>query len=121
MPDNKRHILETPATLEGLALRKDGSATLRFSTQELSDADFVMAKQFYSHFGNLIFSENTVQPQDIPRADAEFEGKTPSQRLRSVIYVFYRQAKDAKKTELSFEDFYRGQLENIIDQYKEKL
>lgn len=114
-------ILTTPATLEGVALRKDGSVTLRFSTQEINDVDIVTVKQFYGHFGNLIFSESALQPQDIPQKDPEFEGKTPSQRLRAVIFVLHSQLKIEGKTQLKFDDFYAGQLENLIEQYKAKL
>lgn len=117
--ENKK--LLTAATLEGVALRKDGSATLRFSTQEINDQDILTVKQFYGHFGTLLFSENEIQPKDIPQSDLEFEGKTPSKRLRNVIFVLWRQMKDGGKTTMGFEDFYSGQMENLITQYKEKL
>lgn len=100
---------------------KDGSATLRFSTQEIVPADLVIIKEFHGHFGKLLFSEDEIQPTDVPKADNDFEGKSPSKRLRNVIFVVWKTRKDAGKTELKFEDFYAGQIENIIEQYKEKL
>ena len=114
-------ILKTPATLEGVSLLKDGSATLRFSTQEIIGEDLVVIKGFHGHFGTLVFSEASLQPADIPKQDPEFEGKSPSQRLRAVIFVLWNHLKENKKTDLKFEDFYSGQLESLITQYKAKL
>lgn len=114
-------ILSSPATLEGVALRKDGSATLRFSTQELAENDLLIVKRFYGSFGQLLFGPNDLQPKDIPQSDPEFEGKTPSQRLRAVIFVLWSQMKEKEATKLKFEEFYGGQLDRLIEQYKEKL
>ena len=119
MEDKK--MLSAAATLDSCSLHKDGSASIRFSTQELKDEDLLTIKRFYGHFGELLFSENPIQPKDIPQHDPEFEGKTPSQRLRGVIFVLHSQLKEKGKTTLKFEDFYQGQLENLISQYKEKL
>jgi len=96
MPKDKK-ILTAAATLDGFSMRKDGSATLRFVTQELVDADMLTVKQFYGHFGQLLFSENSIQPLDIPKQDPDFDGKTPSQRLRAVIFVLWSQLRDSGK------------------------
>lgn len=99
----------------------DGGISLGFHSQEMTAEDKVIVMKKHGKFGYLIFSESELQPQDIPQKDPEFEGKTPSQRLRATIFVLHSQLKQAGKTELKFDEFYAGQLENIINQYKEKL
>lgn len=121
MTKKEKQILTFPATLESFSPRKDGSAGIRYSTQELNEEDWIMVKSFYGKFGRLWFSESEIQPKDIIQDDPEFEGKSPSKRLRNVIFVVWRQRKDEGKTEMPFEQFYSGQLEAIIDQYKSKL
>lgn len=49
--------------------------------------------------------------------DAKEEGKTPSERLRNVIYAVF---KDRNVAEL-FDDYYRREMEDIINVYKRKL
>lgn len=99
----------------------DGGLSIGFHSNELNPEEKVIIMRKHGKFGYLIFSEAELQPQDIPQHDPEFEGKTPSQRLRAVIFVLHSQLKKEGKTTLKFDEFYQGQLENIIGQYKEKL
>lgn len=45
------------------------------------------------------------------------EGKTPGERLRNVLYAVF---KEEKRTGL-FDDYYRQEMEKIIEAYKAKL
>jgi hypothetical protein len=47
----------------------------------------------------------------------EFDRKTPSQRLRDVLYVYWKQVESAR----AFDDFYLAQMNTIIEGFKEKL
>ncbi len=44
-------------------------------------------------------------------------GKTPSQRLRNVLYVLWEQSTQEKE----FKEFYKDKLEEIINHFKSKL
>ena len=46
------------------------------------------------------------------------DGKTPSQRLRAVLYVYWKQH---KQEELEFDIFYLRHMNNMIEKIKEKL
>lgn len=71
-----------------------------------------------STVGWVTFSENPIQASDVPREPApESDGQTPSKRLRSVLYVAYKQ----KEREQDFEAWYRNQMEAIITKIKETL
>jgi hypothetical protein len=69
--------------------------------------------------GWLVFSpQGRVTVEDIPEAPVRETGsKTPSQRLRAVLFVLY---KEMKRSE-SFESFYEGYIERVIDNIKLKL
>ena len=70
--------------------------------------------------GWLIFKESQIIPEDIPDYDpATFDQiKSPSQRLRAVLFVYWKEVKGGQG---DFESFYRAQVERIIEQYKDKL
>ena len=58
-------------------------------------------------------NEKTVDALGIPS-----EGKTPSQRLRAVLYVWWEQKYQGT---ISFDDFYKKHIEKIIEGVKIKL
>lgn len=99
----------------------DGGLSLLFHTNEMTPEEKLELMQEHGKFGWMLFSKSVIQPVDIPRRDPDLEGKTPSQRLRGVIFVLWKQMRDTGQTAMKFEDFYRGQIENLIDKYKEKL
>lgn len=47
--------------------------------------------------------------------------KSPSQRLREVLYRLFEKSNDQERYNNEFELFYRAKLERIIEQLKEKL
>lgn len=94
---------------------------LSFETQEGLDHDnlasLLSAK---GCTGWLVFSpsEQRVKPEDIPEMPVkESISKTPSQRLHSVLFVYY---KSLARTD-SFDTFYSDYIERVIDSIKAKL
>ena len=110
-------MLKLPCYLTGFSSKSDGSASIRFSTQELSSEDFANLKNFLNTFGWLAYRENGLQDEDIPDEDAE-ENKKPSRRLRATLYVLHKQNGGTDET---WESFYREQIEKIITHIKSKL
>jgi len=108
-----------PAEFSGASTHRDGGMGLRFTTCELSAEHKAVAMGYVQQYGHLAFSPNQVQASDIPSEPAQ-DGKTPSKRLRNTIYCYYEQlgGKDVKG---EFEQFYRRQMDAIIDKYKSKL
>lgn len=112
-------MLKFPSYFTGFGSKTDGSARLSFATQELSDQDFAELKKNLNGFGFLLFSENEISTKDIPVERAEEDkNKTPSKRLRAVLYVMSQQKGIPKE---KFEEFYREQVEKIIEHIKTKL
>lgn len=109
-------MMKIPATFDGYSSRADGSMGLRFTTQEASPADLGELHSHVRLFGFLLFSENDIQSGDVPKEQAT-DNKTPSKRLRDVLFVLYTQ--EGSKGE--FETYYRTKMETLITFVKGKL
>ena len=112
-----KKIFTAPSILTRIAYLKDGGLSLGFATNELTDEDKVIISRFHGKFGYVLFKENQFKEEDIPQGDATDESKSPSQRLRAVLFVLWKQ--QGSKNE--FETFYRQQMEKAIDRVKKVL
>lgn len=110
-------MIKLPAYLTGFSSKSDGSAGIRFSTQELSADDFSLLKQNLNEYGWLVFRPNEYKEEDMPSEDAEDAEKTPSKRLRASLFVYWKQ----KGEHGDFEQFYRENMEKFINVVKDKL
>jgi len=111
-----------PAQVESITTRKDKTIKLTIGTQELSPAD--AAKIFYL---NQQFCYMALKPEPFSRDESEAIGslktdisqaKTPSQRLRAILYLNYQQ--DSKGYQ-DFTTYYASEIEKICEHYKNKL
>jgi hypothetical protein len=107
-------------TLDSATRRKDKSVSIRFTTDlEQTGNEFMDIDSLLNQRGILYFStkgELTQAEIDaIDKTDIELEGKTLSQRLRNVLYVY------AKQEGKEFNQFYASEMERIIQHYKDKL
>ena len=109
-------MIKLPSYLTGFSSKVDGSASIRFATQELSPEDFGLLKENLNNFGWLIFAENATE-SDIPSEDAEEEGISDSERLRRRMFVFWK----AKINEGDFNTWKKKQIEKIGQNYLDKL
>ena len=110
-------MIQVPAILTGFSTKLDGGASVRFATNELTDTDVLELKRHQGQFGWLAFRENSFKIADLPQEQAEDKQKTPSKRLRAVLFVRWQQL--GKQGD--FENYYRTQMEKIIDYLKTKL
>ena len=111
-------MIQVPAILTGLSTKVDNGVSLRFATNELSATDTLELLKYKGQFGFLLFKENEFKGADIPQEDAEDKTKTPSKRLRAVLYVMSQQ-RGIPNTK--FEEFYREKMEMLIEMVKTKL
>ena len=108
--------ITTPANITSISSRQDGS--LRFSTEtpELSISEKVA-------FMNLqgLNLRMLIQPEEsdekLMEVKAPMEGKTQSQRLRGVIFIYW----DQKGRPDTFNVFYEKTMEKIIEGVKSIL
>lgn len=109
-----------PAILSKVASRKDRSYSLSFETRELGGSEASILLDSIQQEGWILFSPNEdLTETDIPdeKADSMTGSKTQAQRLRSTLYVLWKQ----RGQNGSFESFYRSNMETIIELIKEKL
>jgi len=113
MQPYKIPVISLPPTF-----RKDGSATLKFETQELTDDEKSKALSYMNQLGWLLFAPNEFQDSELPEMKAQGDGgKSPSKRLYSVLFVLWKQLGE----DGDFEMFYKYQMEKIINDIKSKL
>lgn len=107
------------AQLIGVKSRSDKTWKLEFNSQELGGGAAELLDLLMSQ-GWLLFSPNDdITEQDIPEveADADLGGKSPSRRLRDVLWVFWKQ----KGQPGTWEVFYTTQMDRLIERVKNQL
>lgn len=112
--------VKLPAIFAGIQSKVDRSYKLTFATRELPGDDAaVLLKMANNECWLLIAPDDSLESVDVPKAkpDAGTNQKSPGQRLRAVIYVYWKQLGSPG----DFESWYAGRLERIIDQFKDKL
>ncbi len=112
-----------PAILESYNPRKDGTISLRFSTQEQTPEDIAQLHQMMNSFGYVYFrAEEELNQADIDKLDALDSDigrtKTQSQRIRSVMYLSW---KDNSRGYSDFKSYYKGRTDSLIEQLKREL
>jgi len=108
-------MIKLPGYFQGFSSKTDGSASLRFATQEISGEEFANLKTNQGEFGWIIFSENPEE--EVPEEVVEEEGLTSSQRLRNRMFVFWKE----KINKGDFELWRRQQLDMLGQRYLDKL
>ena len=100
----------------------DGSVKLVIGTQELDSTEASRLFELRNRFIKYLLTDSNITPldeqliDDVKLKDGK-KVKTPSQRLRAVIY---RVAEQAGQKE-HFEEYYLQEMENLINNYKSRL
>lgn len=109
--------IKTQVIITGVRSRVDRSLGISLSTPELSTQEKALFMELQG-----VNSEITITPLDdkaegMETVNKEVNTKTQSQRLRAVLFIYWKQ-QGQKET---FEEFYRVKTEQIIEHYKSKL
>lgn len=108
--------IKLPAYFQGYSSKADGSAGIRFSTQELAPDDFSEFAKNLNAFGWLVFAPQDVEIE-IPKEIIEDDRKSPSERLYSVLYVYWKQ----QNVDVPFDTWRIHYMEKLIESIKAKL
>jgi hypothetical protein len=110
---------QCPAQITGISTKADRSLSIRLTTdREMSAEEAVLLMSYVQQSGWFLFRANEFTDEDVPAGDARDSRKTPSQRLRGVLYRVFELT---GKTKGEFDSWYVGEMERIIDHYKAKL
>ena len=113
----------TPAQLDSVRFLKDRSVRIGFvSEKEFTSEEkvWLVDRMTEASDGWLLFRPNDeIKADDIPMVDAEAGGKSPSQRLRAVLFLLWRHVHPNQ--EISFENYYLSRMDKFMNAVKEKL
>ena len=111
-----------PAQIEGLTSRKDKTIKVTFGTQEMSPNDAAQVFQLNQRFCYIAIKEEPFQHDELNNIDSiktDLEiNKTPSQRLRGILYVSYQQDNEGFK---DFMTYYVSKMDKLCEHFKSKL
>ena len=112
-----------PAILESYRSLKDRSVKVVFETSELSPSQVGDIQGNTLKAGFLAFKSDPFKEKEkelIDSLEAEFTdtSKTPSQRLRGVLWHCFNKDGEGYKT---FPSYYENKLETLINHFKAKL
>lgn len=110
-------MIKLPAYIVGYNRKADRSCSIRLETQELTGEQLLELDKHYQAFGWFLFDENNISLKDIPEEEAEDKDKSPSKRLKAVIFILWKQS----GSEGDFNAYYREKMEKLINFIKEKL
>lgn len=111
------NAIKLPAALDNFTERKDGSSRITFDSRELTEEEVLILRRFRNEEGWLLFSKNELDKEDIPDTDAEVDSKTPSQRLRAVLFVRWKNLGEPE----TFKMYYDKVMEKFINSVKDRL
>ena len=117
----KKDLFQIPAQVEKITTRSDHSLKIEIGTDvELPHEQEAMIMKLRQTRGWVVFATSDIKKDDIPDVsiDEEIGEKSPSVRLRNVLYILWIEHTNKTKT---FDQFYKHQMENIINNLKEKI
>lgn len=110
------------AIVEGIRSRKDKTVALTLGTQELSPEKAGQIFNTNSHLVTCYLSikENISESEQeiIDSIEVDTPAKTPSQRLRSVLFLIWKEHPEGYK---DFNMYYLHQMDKLINHFKTKL
>lgn len=107
--------ISTPAIIEGLRARKDRSLGLSITTPELNPQEKALFFELQGINVDIIITpKDEPNPEDYKVEAGDLDTKSPSQRMRSVLFILYKQDSEG----LDFPEYYRRHMEKLIEYLK---
>lgn len=109
------------ATVQGIRSLKDRTCRLTIDLQEQTPENYSRLFSMIDEFVKFYMTTDNITADETEIIDSEIidnESKTPSQRLRNVLYRLWEQ------DQRGYEDYnlyYRYMMGRIIDRYKQEL
>ncbi len=101
--------------------RVDGSLSFSVSTPELSATEKVAFMELQGTNCRAVFEPVDYVPESKLTIKSEVGIKTPSERLRAVLFCYYKQEMDGKPESVTFNQFYETHMEKFCEFIKGKL
>lgn len=117
-------MFQVPSVIpnHGIKTLSDGGIRLLVDCQEINPAEAAELFSLKGKVGWFLFKEAAITEEEVgklPDEIVEFKNeKSPSERLRNVMFVYYKQKYGKEE---GFDSWRKEQMEKIIQQYKDKL
>lgn len=114
-------VIKTALQITTISSRSDGSLRLSSVTPELSNTE----KTAFLDLQNVEL-EALFQPTDYTNLEGmevekNLDTKSPSERLRNVLFALYKTREEVGEKVGNFSDYYRSVINRLIDSYKAKI
>ena len=128
-----KHSVVFEGGIDKVSTLADGSLRIYVGTPELANETMVNLFSLIKKPGYVLISANNINQDQIDAVEkattnTEFSEKTPSQRLRGVLYKLWEKTQpktmngDTGEMEyVDFDLFYKRQMNKISDHFKTKL
>lgn len=115
-------IFQIAALIDGVRTLKNNSLRITIETQDTScftAEELATLFKLTDKHVHVAIKESEVKPEDLDIKEVvDFKGeKSPSQRLRNTLFVYWTQ----NKPTADFETYYRTMIEKFISTIKDKL
>lgn len=112
-------IVQFSAQIDSAKANNDRTLSLKIDTQELSAEHTAHLFNLFQKQIWIALAETIITEQDlnIPETVDEMEKKSPSQRLRDRMFVYWKE----NKVSDNFDTWYKTALEKIGEKYLEKV
>ena len=110
-----------PAIINSYRPRADKSWSVGLVINEPSQNQKQIIDALYQHSVFVLIKDADITPDEestIDNIDQDINTKTPSQRLRSVLFLMHKNDNEGSP---DFKDFYRLKMEKVINHFKSKL
>ena len=107
----------TPAQITSISAKVDGSVRLGINTPELTAEEKVEIMKLQNANIDAYFIPKDEPVAEKIKVKGDINTKTPSQRMRAVIFLLWKQAGEPD----TFESYYAMRTEKIIDLLKEQI
>ena len=116
-------MIVIPATIETISTRADGTIKVVIGTNEISPEKVSGLFSLRNKLGYVAVKEADFQPDEIGALtdiddDLKNLGKTPSERMRNVLFILFNQANEGFT---DFNSYYRFKMDKFIDNLKTKI
>lgn len=110
-----------PAMIERMSTLKDGSVSVTISTQELSPAKAAELFELRGKLATVYVSPADITNKEMHLIDTmepDMPGKTPSQRMRNVLFILWKQDAEGYK---DFPQYYEAKMNSYIEGLKQNI
>ena len=111
--------IQLPAVITSITSKKDRSLGLRIGTPELETNEKTAIMDIQGQNLTLTIEPSGENSKEVLEIKKEIGEKTPSERLRSVLFVLWEQKKKSQWKD--FNSYYRYEMEKMIDNIKNYL